>query len=547
MASKHFSFIYIIPFLVIVILLFSSPSHSAYYTSSAPFRASAICNSTVDHYFCRSTLPQNVSWNQYDYSHYSFQQSLSTTRVLSFWMTKYLRRQWKLPISAIRALDDCKKLADLNTDFLSKTMATLDSLKSSLSGLQAEDLQALFSAILTNQQTCLDGLQFTSSAWNATSDIHSHLSNGKKMHSLSLALFTNAWFKQIKSGRQANEEWRNKWEGLARRRRIIHANLKGVVVNNSVVVNPNGSGDFTTITDAINAAPNNTDISNGYFVIFIAAGVYEEYVNVAKNKMNLMMIGDGINKTVITGNRSVGDGWTTFNSATFIVVGQGFVGVDMTIQNAAGAIKGQAVALRSGADMSTFYRCSFEGYQDTLYTHSLRQFYRECDIYGTVDFIFGNAAVVLQNCNIYPRLPIHGQSNEITAQGRTDPNQNTGISIHNCNIRASKELGGSTDGTMTYLGRPWKEYSRTVYMQSFMDSVIAPIGWDKWSGDFALSTLYYTEFNNTGPGSDTSNRVTWPGYQVINTTDAASFTVSNFIAGDAWLPQTGVPYTAGLI
>ncbi|KAJ1402377.1 Pectinesterase, catalytic [Sesbania bispinosa] len=124
--------------------------------------------------------------------------------------------------------------------------------------------------------------------------------------------------------------------------------------------------------------------------------------------------------TIITGNHNVVDGFTTFNSATFAcnlmmsttnikgeywlaaVVGQGFVAVNITFRNTAGPSKHQAVALRSGADMSTFYSCSFEGYQDTLYTHSMRQFYRECDIYGTVDFIFGNAAVVLQNCNIYP-------------------------------------------------------------------------------------------------------------------------------------------------
>lgn len=226
---------------------------------------------------------------------------------------------------------------------------------------------------------------------------------------------------------------------------------------------------------------------------------------------------------------------------------QGFLGVGITVRNTAGPSKGQAVALRSGADLSTFYSCSFEGYQDTLYTHSQRQFYRECDIYGTVDFIFGNAAVVLQNCNIYPRKPNPGQFDPITAQGRTDPNQNTGTSIHNCTIKAADDLASSNTTTKVYLGRPWKEYSRTVYMQCFMDNLIEPVGWREWSGDFALSTLYYAEYNNTGPGSNTTNRVTWPGYHVINTTDAGNFTVSSFLLGDNWLPQTGVPYTAGLI
>nr|DAD31812.1 TPA_asm: hypothetical protein HUJ06_010663 [Nelumbo nucifera] len=205
--------------------------------------------------------------------------------------------------------------------------------------------------------------------------------------------------------------------------------------------------------------------------------------------------------------------------------------------------------VRNGADMSmsTFYSCSFEGYQDTLYTHSLRQFYRECDIYGTVDFIFGNAAAVFQDCNIYARLPMQGQFNALTAQGRTDPNQNTGISIHNCKIMAAPDLASSNGTTRSYLGQPWKEYSRTVYMQSSIDSFIDPTGWREWSGDFALSTLYYAEYNNTGPGAVTTDRVTWPGYHEIDDTDAADFTVSNFVVGDYWLPATGVPYSGGLL
>ncbi|KAL8548734.1 hypothetical protein ACS0TY_007845 [Phlomoides rotata] len=129
-------------------------------------------------------------------------------------------------------------------------------------------------------------------------------------------------------------------------------------------------------------------------------------------------------------------------------------------------------------------RMHFEAYQDTLYVHSLRQFYLQCDIYGTVDFIFDNAAVVFQTCNIYPRLPMANQVNAITAQGRTDPNQNTGISILNCSIRAADDLAQSNSTIQTYLGRPWKEYSRTVYMQSFLDGLIDPAGWKEWSGDF---------------------------------------------------------------
>lgn len=163
-----------------------------------------------------------------------------------------------------------------------------------------------------------------------------------------------------------------------------------------------------------------------------------------------------------------------------------------------------------------------------------------------MDFIFGNAAVVLQNCNIYARKPPN-KTNTLTAQGRTDPNQNTGISIHNCRVTAASDLKPVQSSVKTYLGRPWKQYSRTVFMKTYLDSTVNPAGWMEWSGDFALKTLYYGEYANTGPGSSTSNRVKWAGYRVITSaSEASKFTVGNFIAGSSWLPETNVPFTVGL-
>ncbi|KAG6467446.1 hypothetical protein ZIOFF_074702 [Zingiber officinale] len=123
---------------------------------------------------------------------------------------------------------------------------------------------------------------------------------------------------------------------------------------------------------------------------------------------NLMMTGDGIDATVVTGNRSVKDGYRTFQTPTFGVSGNGFIARDMTFQNTAGPEKEQAVALLSQSNQSVFYRCSFKGYQDTLCVQSQTQFYRNCDVYGTIDFIFGNAAVVFQNCNLCVRRPMNG-------------------------------------------------------------------------------------------------------------------------------------------
>jgi pectinesterase len=229
------------------------------------------------------------------------------------------------------------------------------------------------------------------------------------------------------------------------------------------------------------------------------------------------------------------------------VVGNNFLGRDLTIENSAGPSKHQAVALRVGADLSAFYRCSFVGYQDTLYVHSLRQFFRDCDIYGTIDFVFGNAAVVLQGCNLYARKPLPNQSNIFTAQGREDPNQNTGISIHRCKVAAASDLAAAGGSTKTYLGRPWKKYSRTVVMQSEIDALVDPAGWLEWNGNFALDTLYYGEYMNTGAGAGTAGRVKWKGYRVITSAaEAGAFTVGSFIDGNFWLSGTSIPFTTGL-
>uniref|UniRef100_K3YL78 Pectinesterase n=2 Tax=Setaria TaxID=4554 RepID=K3YL78_SETIT len=243
------------------------------------------------------------------------------------------------------------------------------------------------------------------------------------------------------------------------------------------------------------------------------------------------------------------------------VNGKGFIARDLTFENTAGPAKHQAVALRCDSDLSVFYRCAFEGYQDTLYAHSLRQFYRECRVTGTVDFVFGNAAAVFQGCLLLARLPLPAQKNSVTAQGRLDANMTTGFAFQFCNVSAHDELLAAAAGsagndtgngtaafpTQTYLGRPWKQYSRVVFMQSYIGGVVRPEGWLAWDGEFALDTLYYGEYMNTGPGAGVGARVRWPGFHVMTSpAEAGNFTVAQFIEGNMWLPPTGVKYTAGL-
>ncbi|KAG7557886.1 Pectin lyase fold/virulence factor [Arabidopsis suecica] len=261
----------------------------------------------------------------------------------------------------------------------------------------------------------------------------------------------------------------------------------------------------------------------------------------------IMFIGDGIGRTVIKANRSYADGWTAFHSATVGVRGSGFIAKDLSFVNYAGLANHQAVALRSSSDLSAYYRCSFESYQDTLYVHSHKQFYRECDIYGTVDFIFGDASVVFQNCSLYARRPNPNQKIIYTAQGRENSSQPTGISIISSRILAAPDLIPVQANFKAYLGRPWQLYSRTVIMKSFIGDLVDPAGWLKWKDDFALETLYYGEYMNEGPGSNMTNRVQWPGFKRIETVEEATqFSVGPFIEGNKWLNSTGIPFTIDL-
>ena len=237
--------------------------------------------------------------------------------------------------------------------------------------------------------------------------------------------------------------------------------------------------------------------------------------------------------------------WTYFHLdllGVSAVFGRNFIARDMGFRNTAGPQKHQAVALMTSADQAVYYRCHIDAYQDTLYAHSNRQFYRECNIYGTVDFIFGNSAVVIQNCNIRPKLPMHGQQNTITAQGKTDPNMNTGISIQHCNISPF----GNLSSVETYLGRPWKNYSTTLYMRSRMDGLVSPRGQLPWTGNSALDTIFYVEFHNVGPGASTKNRVKWKGLRTITSKQASKFTIKAFLQGYKWIFTPSSPFKSDL-
>ncbi|KAI3920993.1 hypothetical protein MKW92_046624 [Papaver armeniacum] len=311
------------------------------------------------------------------------------------------------------------------------------------------------------------------------------------------------------------------------------------------LVAKDGSGNFSSIQEAVDHSPTR---SLKRTVIRIKQGLYVENVFIPKEKRNLYFVGEGSDATIISGNKNQVDGYSIMTSATVAVEGDGFLARDITFENTAGPAKLQAVALRINADASAVYRCNINGFQDTLFVQFYRQYFRECNISGTIDFIFGDSAVVFQQCNIIARLPSQGQYNAITASGRAYPDSKGGIVIHNCSILASEDLKNSNYTVDTYLGRPWKPYARTVVMESYLDNLVHPKGWIEWDHNLSsVDLIWYGEYRNTGPGAKNVSRVEWKTYhKIMSDNEAFSFTVSQFIAGNEWLNTTGFPYQTGI-
>ncbi|KAK9291536.1 hypothetical protein L1049_020457 [Liquidambar formosana] len=413
-----------------------------------------------------------------------------------------------------------------------------------------KDARAWMSAALLYQYGCWSGLKYANDTQlvNQTMSFLNTLV-GYSSNALSMMVSYDLFGKETGSWGPPQTERTGFWESGGGG--ATELGFKGGVPSDlpvDVTVCKDGSkGCYKTVQEAVEAAPENLPAGKR-FVIRIKAGVYEETVRVPLEKRNVVFLGDGMGKTVITGSLNVGQpakpGITTHNTATVGVDGDGFMASGLTIQNTAGSEGHQAVAFRSDSDLSVIENCEFIGNQDTLFAHSLRQFYKSCRIQGNVDFIFGTSASVFQNCTILvcPRGvdADKGESNAVTAHGRTDPSQSAGFVFQNCLINGTEEYMASyysnPEVHRSFLGRPWKEYSRTVFIDCNMGALIKPEGWMPWDGEFALETLFYGEFQNSGPGSNLSQRVTWSTR--IPAEHANTYSVQNFIQGDQWIPTS---------
>ncbi|XP_038875878.1 pectinesterase-like [Benincasa hispida] len=451
-------------------------------------------------------------------------------------------------------VEDCKDLLQFAIAQLQASYTTVGEPDLHTNADRVADIKNWLTAVISYQQSCLDGLgEFDP---NLQQKMQDGLDIAAKLTSNALAIVDTVsdilqnfglQFKVQPSGRkllgtiEVGSDGFPTWMSGADRKLL--ASRGGGRVKPNAVVAKDGSGQFKTIGAALAAYPK---ALKGRYVIYVKAGIYNEYVTVTKDMTNIFMYGDGPKRTIVTGRRSNRAGYTTQDTATFIAIGAGFLCKSMGFQNTAGPEGHQAVALRVQSDKSAFFNCRMDGYQDTLYVQTERQFYRNCVISGTVDFIFGDSTTIIQNSLIIVRRPMDNQQNTVTANGRADPKEVSGLVIHNCRIVPEQKLFAERFKIPTYLGRPWKQYARTVIMETTLGDFIKPDGYMPWSGNFALETCLYLEYGNRGPGANTNRRVRWKGVKVIPRTEALKFTAGSFLQGGSWLPGTGGPYLLGL-
>ncbi len=310
------------------------------------------------------------------------------------------------------------------------------------------------------------------------------------------------------------------------------------VYPSELTVAQDGSGNYRTIQEAVNSV---RDLGQKRVVIHIKKGTYHEKLVIPSWKTNISLVGDAPENTIITNNdysgKAVPGGtdaygrsqMTTYTSHTVLVQGAGIIIENLTIENTAGRV-GQAVALHVEGDRTIIRNCRLLGNQDTLYATNgnSRQYYDHCYIEGTTDFIFGAATAVFNGCTIRSLTPSF-----ITAAS-TLQGQPFGFVFMKCKLVAD------TSVKKALLGRPWRPYARTVFMNCQIGAHIAPAGWNSWPGDAMFPnkelTAFYAEYKNTGPGANTSQRVAWS--KELTDKEAKAYTIKNILGGaDDWQPE----------
>jgi pectinesterase len=284
-----------------------------------------------------------------------------------------------------------------------------------------------------------------------------------------------------------------------------------------MTVAPDGSGDYTSIQKAID---NCKSFPDKRITIFVKNGIYREKIVVASCNPQISLIGEDPEKTIITWgdyfdkmNRGRN---STFYTYTMLVIADDFIAENITIENSAGPV-GQAIALFVRGDRCVFRNCRITGNQDTLYTDgsNVRHYFENCYIDGTTDFIFGSSTALFKNC------VIHSKKNSYITAASTPQGNSFGYVFVDCKLTADDEVD------KVFLGRPWRDYAKVVFIRCEMGNHISPEGWSNWSGTERDKTAFYAEYGNTGPGSETSQRVAWS--HQLTRKQGKQYTVENIL------------------
>lgn len=306
-----------------------------------------------------------------------------------------------------------------------------------------------------------------------------------------------------------------------------------VRVSPDVKTGTEGTTAFPTIQMALDHHPFpgvRPDGTLGRVYIQIAPGIYHERIIVTQNHPNITLVGMGNSPSavVITNSLNAKQAGGTFFTETAEINGAGFEADNLTFANTAGNT-GQAVAVAVRADRAVFKHCRFLGHQDTLFADYGRQYYLDSYIEGGVDFIFGNAAAVFDRAEIHSNGPGY-----LTAQSRTAPDQTTGYVILNSTVTSGIDPGAGRDSIS--LGRPWRPYSRVVYIHTELPANVIPEGWSKWGKTPGTPQAYYAEFEDKGPGANPAARAPWS--HQLTAAQAGQFMPGVFLAGgDHWDPE----------
>jgi pectinesterase len=302
----------------------------------------------------------------------------------------------------------------------------------------------------------------------------------------------------------------------------------------TIIVSKDGKGNFTTIQQAIDAVEDGTSVRTK---IIIKPGTYREKVTVSAAKSPIILIGEKAENTILvygdhaSKQSAEGKNIGTTGSSTLFIFSDNFSAKNITFQNDAGPV-GQAVAVLTTGDKIAFENCKFIGFQDTLYLKGAqdlqdqskvsRNYFKNCYIEGTTDYIFGAGTAVFENCTIYSK----NNASYVTAASTPQGNQ-FGFVFINCN------LTGNAASNSVYLGRPWRPFAKTVYISCAIDSTIKKEGWHNWSKPEAEKTTFYAEYNSTGAGADPSKRVPWS--HQLTKDQAKKYSAKNILKGkDNW-------------